>query len=341
MKKFKYFLKSMRFRIFILILIFGMVPILVLNLACPDMQTEATNAVLAVIIVGAALFASIHMTRPLKRLIQSISDVRGGYEDDFEPVNTYSETESISDACGEMLGRLAAQDERQMEFVSNVSHELKTPLTSMKVLADSITGQENVPVELYREFMEDIGEEMGRENAIIDDLLAMVRMNRSDSEMNLAQTDMVGVMDLLNKRLKPIADAAGVNLSFNMVQPVTARADWLKLALAFSNLIENAIKYNHPGGWVRVTLDADQENFYVKVADNGVGIPENEQEQIFERFYRVDKSHSQSISGTGLGLSLARDAVLHHHGTITVSSTPGWGSEFVVSIPLTDIRIGG
>ncbi|MCD8300073.1 MAG: HAMP domain-containing histidine kinase [Clostridiales bacterium] len=339
MRKVKNYLKSMRFRIFILILIFGMVPIVVLNLACPDMQTEATNTVLAVIIVAAALFASAHMTRPLKRLIQSISDVRGGYEDDFEPVNTYSETESISAACGEMLGRLAAQDERQMEFVSNVSHELKTPLTSMKVLADSIMGQEDVQVEIYREFMEDIGEEMGRENAIIDDLLAMVRMNRPDSNMNMVQTDLVGVMDLLKKRLTPIAEAAGVNLTFNIVRPVTTRTDWLKLALAFSNLIENAIKYDHPGGWVRVTLDADLDNFHVKVADNGVGIPQGEQEQIFERFYRVDKSHSQSISGTGLGLSLARDAVTLHHGTITVTSKPGMGSEFVVSIPLTDDRI--
>ncbi len=373
MKKLRYFLKSMRFRILLLAVIFGVVPVTMMRVgfmsACETWEsnvmakqaevsadggteytlsadsvergltylrrrTNLTEAVAVIIIVGVALFASAQMTHPLKRLIWSIGAVQDGYEDDFEPVDTYSETVSISEACGDMLGRLKVQDKSQMEFVSNVSHELRTPLTSMKVLADSIVGQEDVPVEIYREFMEDIGEEIGRESDMIDDLLAMVRMNRTESEMNAVQTDVGEMLKLLVRRLTPIADKNGVELILEVVRPVTAKADWVKLSMAFNNLIENDVKYNHHGGWVRIALYGDDEDFYVSVKDNGIGIPEGEQEQIFERFYRVDKSRSKETSGTGLGLALARDAVTLHHGSIKLNSTPGEGSEFVVRVPL-------
>lgn len=120
-------------------------------------------------------------------------------------------------------------------------------------------------------------------------------------------------------------------------RPVVAEVDEVKLTLALTNLIENAIKYNNPDGWVHVSLNADHQNFFVTVEDNGIGIPKEAQNRIFERFYRVDKSHSREIGGTGLGLAIARNAIIMHRGAIKVHSMEGEGTTFTVRIPLTYI----
>ncbi len=349
MKKVSYFLKSLRFRIFLVILAVGIVSVFLLrgvflySFQHQDIVTMRHRTLLIALILSAAIaavsfFVSALVTRPFKRLGQAINDVQNGVEDDFLPVTTCSETETISDACDAMLQRIRILDRAQREFVSNVSHELKTPLTSMKVLADSLVGQENVPVELYREFMEDIGAEIDRENEIIDDLLSMVKTDKSSAEMNLTSVDVAGMLEQIRREMSPIAQSRGVQLFLDIASPVVAEIDSVKITLAVTNLIENAVKYNHVGGWVRVTLDADHQNFYITVADNGVGIPEDAQEQVFERFYRADKSHSNEISGSGLGLSLARNAVILHRGSIKVKSTPGQGSVFTVRIPLNPVQ---
>ena len=224
-----------------------------------------------------------------------------------------------------MLRRLQILDETRQEFVSNVSHELKTPLASMKVLADSLIGQEDVPVEFYREFMTDIGEEIDRENKIINDLLSLVKMDKTSANVNISSVNINELMELIMKRLRPIARKQNVDLVLESFRPVIAEVDEVKLTLALSNLIENAIKYNRPEGWVHVSLNADHQNFFVTVEDNGIGIPEEDQDHIFERFYRVDKSHSREIGGTGLGLAIARNAVILHRGAIRVHSAEGKG----------------
>ena len=145
------------------------------------------------------------------------------------------------------------------------------------------------------------------------------------------------VLELLLKRLGPIASRAEVKLIFESRRPVIAEVDEVKLTLALSNLVENAIKYNMKGGWVKVILDADHQYFTVEVSDSGVGIPQESIEHIYERFYRVDKSHSKEIGGTGLGLAITKSAILRHRGAITVSSEEGVGTVFRVKIPLTYI----
>ena len=215
-----------------------------------------------------------------------------------------------------------------------MSHELKTPLTSMKVLADSLLMQEEVPNELYREFMQDIAEEIDRENTIISDLLTLVKMDRKTQELNIAVTDVNEFMEMILKRLRPIAEKANVEVVFESNRSVSAEIDASRLSLAFSNLVENAIKYNNENGWVRVTLDADHKFFYVKVSDSGMGIPQESLDYIFERFYRVDKSHSREIGGTGLGLAITKSAVVAHRGAIKVQSKLGEGTTFTVRIPL-------
>lgn len=291
----------------------------------------------AVIVVIAGFAVSTALVRPFRRLTKSIKDVQDGYEADFISVNSYSETETMSAACDEMLRRLQTLDESRQEFVSNVSHELKTPLTSMKVLADSLMGQEDIPVELYREFMTDIGAEIDRENKIINDLLSLVKMDKSAGNINITSVQINELLERIMKRLRPIAQKQNVEFVMESFRPVVAEVDEVKLTLALTNLIENAIKYNNPDGWVHVSLNADHQNFFVTVEDNGIGIPKEAQNRIFERFYRVDKSHSREIGGTGLGLAIARNAIIMHRGAIKVHSMEGEGTTFTVRIPLTYI----
>lgn len=291
----------------------------------------------AVIVVIAGFAVSTAFVRPFRRLTKSIKDVQDGYEADFISVNSYSETETMSAACDEMLRRLQTLDESRQEFVSNVSHELKTPLTSMKVLADSLMGQEDIPVELYREFMTDIGAEIDRENKIINDLLSLVKMDKSAGNINITSVQINELLERIMKRLRPIAQKQNVELVMESFRPVVAEVDEVKLTLALTNLIENAIKYNNPDGWVHVSLNADHQNFFVTVEDNGIGIPKEAQNRIFERFYRVDKSHSREIGGTGLGLAIARNTIIMHRGAIKVHSMEGEGTTFTVRIPLTYI----
>lgn len=290
--------------------------------------------ILALLILAVAFWASKILIKPFGKVTQSLDELTGGFLEDDISIPDYTETQLLSEAYNRMRGRMKALDDSRQEFVSNVSHELKTPITSMKVLADSLLAQEDVPAELYKEFMTDIAEEIDRENKIINDLLSLVKMDKKSSDVNIQETNINDLLDLIIKRLTPIASKADIDLVLENFKPVTAQVDETKLTLAISNLVENAIKYNTENGCVHVSVNADHKYFYVKVEDSGIGIPEEAQEHIFERFYRVDKSHSREIGGTGLGLAITRSAVLMHRGAIKVYSKEGEGTTFTVRIPL-------
>lgn len=295
------------------------------------------ETIMIIIIIGIAFVLSAILTRPFERVTKAINEVKAGYTNEPISVPDLAETEHIVDAFNQLLQRMKVLDDSRQEFVSNVSHELKTPLTSMKVLADSLLMQENAPAELYREFLEDIVSEIDRENRIITDLLALVKMDKTTSELNITAVDINELAELILKRLRPIARKLDVEVVFESVRPVVAEVDEVKMTLIMSNLVENAIKYNKEHGWVKVIVDADHQYFTFEVTDSGIGIPEESLTQIYERFYRVDKSHSREIGGTGLGLAISKNAVLAHRGFITVTSTEGEGTTFLVKIPLTYI----
>ena len=292
------------------------------------------ETLMIIVIVTMAIVLSIVMTRPFNRVTEAIKEVKEGYRDETISVPDYLETIHIVDAFNQLLHRMKVLDESRQEFVANVSHELKTPLTSMKVLAESLITQDNTPAELYREFMEDIVSEIDRENQIITDLLALVKMDKKAQKMNIVPININDLTELILKRMRPIARKKDVEVVFESNRTVIAEVDEVKLTLVMSNLVDNAIKYNREHGWVKVTLDADHQFFIFTVSDSGIGIPEGALSQIYERFYRVDKSHSREIGGTGLGLAITKNAVLMHRGSITVTSTEGEGTTFRVKIPL-------
>lgn len=289
---------------------------------------------MAILIFMLAYILAMALLRPFSRVINAINDVKEGFTEEEISVSDYLETEYITDAFNQMLARTKVLDTSRQEFVSNVSHELKTPLTSMKVLADSLLQQENVPVELYHEFMEDIAAEIDRENNIINDLLSLVKLDKTEAQLNVESKDIAVVLESILKRLHPIAEKKNIELILESDRDVTAEIDEVKFTLALTNLIENAIKYNIDSGWVHVTLDADHQFFTIEVADSGIGIPESEQAHIFERFYRVDKSHSTEIDGSGLGLAITRNVILMHRGSIRVDAGEEVGTVFTVKLPL-------
>ncbi|MCI5698946.1 MAG: cell wall metabolism sensor histidine kinase WalK [Lachnospiraceae bacterium] len=293
--------------------------------------------IISVMVVAFSYLLSDILMKPFARVTRAIEDLTDGFLDGNISVTDYTETELITDAFNKMLTRVKTLDDSRQEFVSNVSHELKTPLTSMKVLADSLVGQENVPIELYQEFMQDITDEIDRENKIISDLLDLVKMDKKSVELNIRSVNLNEWLETVLKRLKPIAAKRNIELILDSFRTVQAEIDEVKLNLAISNLIENGIKYNVEDGWVRVSLDADHKYFYITIADSGIGIPEEALDHIFERFYRVDKSHSTEIEGNGLGLAITRNAIVMHHGAIKVRSTQGEGTTFSVRIPLSHV----
>lgn len=288
-----------------------------------------------------AFFAVGFFVKPFRAIVKFLDRVAEGGLDEDIAEESYRETKQISRAINKTLQSLKAVDQSRQEFVSNVSHELKTPITSIRVLADSLMSMDEVPKELYQEFMGDISDEIDRESKIIDDLLTLVRMDKSSAEINITQTNINALVEMILKRLRPIARRRNIELIFESIREVTADIDEVKFSLAVNNLVENAVKYNREDGWVRVTLDADHKFFYIKVSDSGIGIPEEYKERVFERFYRVDKARSRETGGTGLGLAITKSVIFMHHGSIQVESKEDIGTTFTVKIPLMYIPSTG
>lgn len=294
----------------------------------------AVMIALLLVFSGILVFVIYKLTSPAKDMKEAILSLSDGDKNARIKKQTIKEYKDIGDAVNVLLDRLESIDGSRDEFVSNVSHELKTPMTSMKVLADSLLATENAPIEMYKDFMQDIAEEIDRENEIIGDLLNLVRTDGERAVLNIETVDVNELMEVVLKRLKTIALKNNIEIIFESMRPVTASIDRVKFIIVLTNIIENAIKYNHPEGWVKITLNADHKFFYVDVSDSGIGIPEECKDQVFERFYRVDKARSRETGGTGLGLAITKNIVLLHKGTIKFYSKENEGTTFNIRIPL-------
>jgi len=294
-----------------------------------DRFAAIADSLVAVFALIMAWICSVAFNRPIKEMYGSIKRITHD-----ENKSKYPEITKITEDFSHYVDRMKAQNKTRQEFVSNVSHELKTPITSMKVLAESLIGNQGMPEELYQEFLGDICKEIDRENDIITDLLSLVKMEKPDVELNISTVNINEILETVLKRLKPIAENKNIELVFESFRPVIADVDEIKFASVATNLVENAIKYNNTDGTVTVSLNSDHQYFYLKVIDTGIGIAEEDQERVFERFFRVDKARARETGGTGLGLAITKDIVLKHHGSIKIHSKEGEGTTFIVRIPL-------
>jgi len=301
-------------------------------------QTVIFGALVIVVCVLLAILIGILSVRSMKILNKHMEQAKDGGFNEQIPVQGFKEMRALTENYNDTMNKLAVLDSTRQEFVSNVSHELKTPITSMKVLAESLIQNEEADLPMYKEFMSDISEEIERESKIISDLLTLVKMDKKSAEMNIEEVDINALLEIILKRVTPIANSRGIEITYESYREVKAEIDEVKLSLALTNIIENAVKYNVDNGWVKVTLNADHKNFHIKVADSGVGIPDDCKEQVFERFYRVDKARSRDTGGTGLGLAITKNVILMHKGTIKLYSESGEGSTFTIKIPIRRVE---
>lgn len=290
--------------------------------------------IISIIIAAIVFLITQVFMEPFKNILSVINKITDGQLHQRIETKGKNEFSQLSDAVNNMTEKLEHVESSRQEFVSNVSHELKTPLSSIKVLSDSILLQEDMPTEMYKEFLQDINSEIDRMTSIINDLLSLVKLDYCDAGLHIDEININKFTEEIIRRLKPLADNKKINLLLEENKECVAEIDEMKMSLAISNLIENAIKYTDDEGDVTVTVDGEHQNVFITVKDTGIGIGEEEQSKIFNRFYRVDKTRDRETGGTGLGLAITHSTVLLHNGSIKVQSVEGEGSTFVVRIPI-------
>lgn len=273
------------------------------------------------------------LTRNTVRLLSAIRHVREGeYSHRVESLGR-DEMAQLADEFNQLTGRLQTTEEARRRFVSDASHELKTPLASIRLLTDSILQNDSVGMDTVREFVADIGEEADRLTRISEHLLALTRMD-AGAERAREPVELGAVAEKVAHLLSPVARTAEVELRCSLEPACALLANEDDIYQVAFNLMENAIKYNLPGGRVEVGVSRREDRVALTVTDTGLGIPEEDLPRIFDRFYRVDKARSRAAGGTGLGLSIARDTARLHGGDITAGPNPaGRGTRFEAEFP--------
>ena len=290
-------------------------------------------AVAAAALIAAFVFA-ISLTAPIKAMTSAIRRMGKGDLSARVKVHASGELKELSDSYNAMAEKIDNFDQSRSQFVQNASHELKTPLATMKLLLENLIYQPDMPSELRAEFMQDMNHEIDRLSGIITDLLTLTKMDSEETAIKHEKFDFTELCIGAVHALQPAAEKNRLTLTMDVAKDVTLQGDESKLGQVIYNLIDNAIKYTPEGGSVHVTMKADGRNAVFAVKDTGVGIPEEDAKHIFDRFYRVDKARSRETGGTGLGLSIVRQMVQLHRGEIKVDSVFGKGSTFTVTLPL-------
>lgn len=287
---------------------------------------------LEIIVILFSFSFSNTYTRRLRKIMASIRTVRKGDYSHKLDMKGHDELNDLSNEFNDLISRLQTSEKKRSQFVSDASHELKTPLASIKLLTDSIL-QNNMDVDMTKEFVTDIGNEADRLNRMSQRLLTLSRIDdqpNRDYEIQYIAPTIERVIRMLNEQAK--VNDVNIECDLSADCPILIYED--DLYQIIFNLVENGIKYNIRGGTLYLTLHRQTDNVVIKIRDTGVGIPEDSIDHIFERFYRVDKARSRSTGGSGLGLSIVRNMVDRNHGTIRVTSEVGKGTEFTLTFPI-------
>ena len=289
-------------------------------------------AVIAVTALVVALFLSRVLTNPITAVSRTMRKMGKGDLSVRVPVRGSGELRELAENYNTMAAQLESLDKTRNQFVSNASHELKTPLATMKIMLESMIYQPDMPAEVRADFMKDINHEIDRLTGIVTDLLVLTRLDNKE-EMKRESVNMSELKQETIHLLTTAAEQRKQTLTEEVQEDLYLYGDRSKLSQILYNLTDNAIKYTPEEGTVHVSLKQENGCVIWRVRDNGIGIPADDQEHIFERFYRVDKARGRETGGTGLGLSIVKQMVRMHGGTISVHSEPGKGSEFTVMFP--------
>ena len=304
-----------------------------------SLRTLRSQTLLWMLLVAASaliisMFVVRTITQPIGELSAGISRMSRGDLSSRVEVRGKNEFAQLASAFNSMCERLEKLDMSRNQFVSNASHELKTPLSTMKILLETLLYQDTYDPQMQKEFLTDINTEIDRLNRIVSDLLTLVNIDSDGMHLNASELRLRDVVAEQVKRLSPLARERGIELSCLIRDPCETVGDSLKLQQVFYNVIDNAIKYTPRGGEVHVELSRAGKRAVVRVEDTGIGIPAEDLPHIFDRFYRVDKARSRETGGTGLGLSIVRQIVLLHNGDIRAESEENKGSTFIIELPI-------
>ncbi|MBQ3023514.1 MAG: ATP-binding protein [Clostridia bacterium] len=295
-------------------------------------------AILVSILIGVVSFVmSGIITEPIRNLTEKLSKAADEEGDYIIEKTTGGEVGKLIDSFNKMTQHIRKQEEKRQEFVSNASHELKTPLSSIKLISDSLLNSPDAPKEMVDEFLTDMNVQVERLARIVDKLLTLTRMDSASSvsRMEFAVADVTELCSNIVKALRPLAEQKNIELEYNSELTMYSTIERDRMWEAIYNVLDNSIKYTRENGKVTMNLTKDENNIIIEIKDTGIGIASDELYKIFDRFYRVDKARARETGGTGLGLSIALTAVELHGGNIKVESEEGVGSIFQIIIPIT------
>lgn len=281
-----------------------------------------------------AFLFSNSLTSRIKALLQGIKEVRDGDYNYKISIKGNDELSELGSEFNSLTERLKDTEEMRRRFVSDASHELKTPLASINLLSDSIVQNDDMSMETVIDFVHDIGHEASRLTRTTEKLLSLTRLDNTEVNMKRAMVNVTSVAKSALHMLKPLADQRGVTLMTDFQEDCRILSTEDDLYQIIFNLAENGIKYNLYGGSLTVSINDYEGEVRLIFEDTGIGIPEEDVPHVFERFYRVDKARSRELGGSGLGLSIVKDTVLEHGGQVEVATrVSGRGTRFTVSFP--------
>ena len=287
-------------------------------------------------IVACSAIFSVVSSKRMRKILMSMRLVREGEYSHKIQMRGDDEYTTLATEFNKLTDRLQESEATQRQFVSDASHELKTPLASIKLLSDSIL-QNDMDADTMREFVSDIGNESDRLTRMTQKLLTL---SKADAQTTCEHevVDLGETVRRVFRMLVPLADRTQIQLTASLDRGCYVLSMEDDAYQIIFNLVENGIKYNHAGGSVHVTVRHTQDEAELLVEDTGMGIPQDAIEHIFERFYRVDKARSRQAGGSGLGLSIVHELVERNFGTIEVSSKEGEGTKFTVRMPYFELE---
>ena len=290
------------------------------------------SGIIALSVVVLSFILSRMLTRKIGLLLTGIRKVREGAYEHRTHIPGRDEIAQIGEEFNSLTDRLQTTETLRRRFVSDASHELKTPLAAIRLLTDSILQTDNMDMETVRDFVTDIGSEAERLSRITEDLLRLTRLDSNQMDQPEV-VEVVPVLEQVMRMMSLLAQEKDTELTCRAAEDCRVLATRGEVHQVIYNLVDNAVKYSGSHGQVHVTLAREADQVVLTVADNGPGIPEEDLPRVFERFYRVDKARSRAAGGTGLGLSIVQDTVMKRGGTVSAANRPEGGAVFTVRWP--------
>jgi len=295
-------------------------------------EMSSMSVAITLLVVVISLVVSAALTKRVSELLRAIKLAREGSFNHLVPVRGHDELAELADAFNSLTSRIQETDSLRRQFVSDASHELKTPLASMRLLADSVILTQDMPLPDVRDFVADIGDEIDRLTRMTEKLMLLTKLDSKIAPV-IKIIELAPLILRARHMLMPLANAKEVTMRCELDETCCILAEEDDIYQALFNLMENAIKYNKHGGEVAVYMFREGDRIVVHVDDTGIGIPEEEIPRLYDRFYRIDKARAREAGGAGLGLSIVNDMVTCYGGRISVLSTKDKGTRFTVKFP--------